>query len=217
MIADQWPLFGLVLRTPRLELRVPDLDRLAELAALAAAGVHDPGVQPFVAEWTDQPPERVARSVLQWQWHTWAAWQPEKWSLGLVAIADGRVVGTQSIDAAGFATLREVGTGSWLGRAEQGRGYGTEMRAAVLELAFAGLGAVFATSEAFEDNHASYRVSRKLGYADNGVERHVIRGKALVGRRLRLDREAWEKARTVPVRIEGLDACRPLFGLTEQA
>jgi RimJ/RimL family protein N-acetyltransferase len=213
MIADRWPLFGLVLRTPRLELRLPDLDRLAELGELAAAGVHDPAVQPFVAEWTDQPPERVAASVLQWQWGTWASWRREKWSLGLVAIAEGRVVGTQSVRGADFATLREVDTGSWLGRGLQGRGYGTEMRAAVLELAFAGLGAEFATSEAFEDNHASYAVSRKLGYADDGVARHVIRGVPIVGRRVRLDRRSWEAARTIPVRIEGLASCLPMLGL----
>jgi RimJ/RimL family protein N-acetyltransferase len=212
MIADQWPLFGLVLHTPRLELRVPGLDRLAELAALAAGGVHDPAVQPFLAEWTDAPPDRVAASVLQWQWGCWAGWRPEKWSLGLVAIEDGRVVGTQGIEATSFAALREVGTGSWLGRAEQGRGIGTEMRAAVLELAFTGLGARFATSEAFEDNPASYAVSRKLGYADDGISRHVVRGAPLVSRRLRLDRAAWEKARTVPVRIEGLAPCLPMLG-----
>ena len=33
-----------------------------------------------------------------------------------------------------LAALREVGTGSWLGRAHHGHGYGTEMRAAVLDL-----------------------------------------------------------------------------------
>jgi RimJ/RimL family protein N-acetyltransferase len=213
MIADQWPLFGLVLRTPRLELRLPDLERLAELAELAKGGVHDPAVQPFVAEWTDAAPERVAVSVLQWSWGTWARWQPESWSLGLVAIAGGRVVGTQSIEANRFAGLREVGTGSWLGRAEHGKGYGTEMRAAVLELGFAGLGAQFATSEAFEDNHASYAVSRKLGYADDGISRHVIRNQPLISRRLRLDRAGWEAARTVPVTIEGLEPCLPMFGL----
>ena len=67
MITDFWPLFGLRLRTPRLELRVPNLEDLAALAALAAAGVHDPSVQPFLVAWTDGPPEQVARSTLQWQ------------------------------------------------------------------------------------------------------------------------------------------------------
>jgi RimJ/RimL family protein N-acetyltransferase len=212
MIVDQWPLFGLVLRTPRLELRLPDLALVAELAELAKGGIHDPAQQPFVAEWTDAPPERVAASVLQWFWGTWARWQPESWSLGLVVIAEGRVVGTQSIDATRFAAMREVGTGSWLGRAEHGKGYGTEMRAAVLDLAFSGLGAQFATSEAFEGNHASYAVSRKLGYADDGIARHFVRGAPIVGRRVRLDRAGWEAARTVPVKIEGLEACLPMFG-----
>jgi RimJ/RimL family protein N-acetyltransferase len=40
-----------------------------------------------------------------------------------------------------FARLRSVGTGSWVTRSEQGRGYGTEARLAVLELAFGHLGA----------------------------------------------------------------------------
>ncbi len=211
MIADHWPLYRLVLRTPRLELRLPGLDRLAELADLAVAGVHDPAVQPFAAEWTDAPPAEQARNVLTYHWHTWSAWSPAEWELGLVAIAEGRVIGTQSIGAKRFAELREVGTGSWVGRAHHGQGYGTEMRAAVLELAFAGLDAQFATSQAFTGNHASAAVSRKLGYADDGIERLVIRGAPVVGRRLRLDREIWQQNRPVPVRIEGLEHCRPMF------
>ena len=213
MITDHWPLLGLVLRTPRLELRFPDLDRLSELADLAAAGVHDPAVQPFTAEWTDVPPAERATNVLQWHWGTWSRWRPADWSLGLVAIAEGRVVGTQGVEGRDFADLREVCTGSWLGLAHHGRGLGTEMRAAVLELAFAGLGAHYANSEAFADNHASYGVSRKLGYADDGVSRHLIRSVPVVGRRLRLDRAAWAAARRVPVEIEGLTNCLPMFGL----
>jgi RimJ/RimL family protein N-acetyltransferase len=213
VIIDSWPLFGLVLRTSRLELRLPGLDRLAELADLAASGVHDPARQPFVAEWTDRPADEVVRGLVQFHWAAWGAWRPDNWSLNLVAIADGRVIGTQSLDGRDFAVLREAGTGSWIGRRHQGQGLGTEMRAAVLELAFTGLGARFVTSEAFADNHASYAVSRKLGYTDDGVAHHVVRGEPVVGRRLRLDRDAWAAARTVPVTIEGLDPARPLFGL----
>ncbi len=214
MLVDLWPLFGLRLTTPRLELRVPDLDDLAELAGVAASGVHEPGVQPFVAAWTDGPPEQVARNTLQWHWSLWGRWSPDDWSLDFVVVADGTVIGTQGLSARHFPTLREVGTGSWLGRAHHGRGYGTEMRAAVLELAFAGLDAAYATSEAFADNAASYAVSRKLGYVDDGVQRHVVRGAAVVGRRLRLDRQRWAAARTVPVQVSGLQPCLPMFGLT---
>ena len=140
VISHHWPLFGLRLTTPRLELRLPRLDDLATLADLAAEGVHDPEVQPFLVPWTDTTPAERARSTVQYHWNTWAGWQPRNWSLGLVTVLDGDVVGTQELDAREFATLREVVTGSWLGTAHQGRGLGTEMRAAVLHLAFAGLG-----------------------------------------------------------------------------
>ena len=90
MISDWWPLFGLRLHTPRLELRVPDLDDLAALAELAAAGVHDPAVQPFLAAWTDGTPEEAARNTLQWQWSMWGRWSPDDWSVQFVAVAGGR-------------------------------------------------------------------------------------------------------------------------------
>ncbi len=76
-------------------------------------------------------------------------------------------------------------TGSWLGRRYQGRGIGTQMRAAVLHLAFGGLGAQQAVSAAFEDNPASLRVSRKLGCRDDGIEWHLVRGRPALTRRLR--------------------------------
>ncbi len=43
------------------------------------------------------------------------------------------------------------------------------MRAAILHLAFAGLSAREASSEAFADNDASNGVSRALGYEPNGT------------------------------------------------
>ena len=43
------------------------------------------------------------------------------------------------------------------------------MRGAVLALAFDGLGAESATTEAFVDNPASAGVSRALGYRPNGT------------------------------------------------
>jgi len=213
VISHHWPLFGLRLTTPRLELRLPRLDDLATLADLAAEGVHDPEVQPFLVPWTDTTPAERARSTVQYHWNTWAGWQPRNWSLGLVTVLDGDVVGTQELDAREFATLREVVTGSWLGTAHQGRGLGTEMRAAVLHLAFAGLGAEYAVSTAHDDNGASLRVSRRLGYAEDGFERHVVRGAPQVTRRLRLDRAAWAAHRRIPVEVHGLEPCLPLFGL----
>jgi RimJ/RimL family protein N-acetyltransferase len=208
-----WPLFQLRLQTPRLELRLPTESDLAGLADLAAAGVHDPDVQPFAVAWTDVPAAERAHSTIQYHWSKRAAWRPDSWSLDLVVVHGGAVVGTQGMSATDFAVLREVSTGSWLGQAHHGQGIGTEMRAAVLHLAFAGLGALYATSGAFADNLPSLGVSRKLGYTDDGIERQVRRGQPATTRRLRLDLETWQVTRTVPVTIAGLEACLPMFGM----
>ncbi|MDT0469951.1 GNAT family N-acetyltransferase [Streptomyces gibsoniae] len=216
-LVSHWPLAGLRLTTPRLELRLPDLDQLVALASLAADGVHDPAVQPFTVAWTDAAPEHRAQSVLQYHWRCWGAWKPEDWELNLVVLRDGVVVGTQGIGARDFGIRREVGTGSWLGRAYHGHGLGTEMRAAVLHLAFAGLGAQQAVSGAYIDNSASLGVSRKLGYRDDGIERHAVRSKPAVLQRLRLAAEQWQGGQRVPVAIEGLRECLPWFGLGEEA
>jgi RimJ/RimL family protein N-acetyltransferase len=212
-MSQWWPLFQLRLQTPRLELRLPSESDLDALASLAASGVHDPAAQPFAVPWTDLPPLERARSVLRYHWSQRAAWKPENWTLDFAVVRDGKVVGSQGMSAHDFAVLREVSTGSWLGRDHHGVGSGTEMRAAVLHLAFAGLGAQYATSGAFADNLASLRVSRKLGYAADGVGRQVSRGQPATTVRLRLDRPTWESTHAVPVTITGLEPCLPMFGL----
>lgn len=209
-----WPLFGLRLRTPRLELRLASLADLDELADLAAEGVHDPEVMPFGVPWTDVPPDQRARNLLQFHLGQLGAWSPRDWTLNLVVDSGGTIVGTQGLSGRDFALLREVRTGSWLGQRYHRQGIGTEMRAAVLHLAFAGLGAEYATSEAFTDNAASLGVSRKLGYVFDGTYRQVIRGKPATQQRLRLDRAGWRAHRTTEVEITGLAECLPDFGLT---
>ncbi|MGI8333740.1 GNAT family N-acetyltransferase [Actinomadura scrupuli] len=216
MLVDHFPLLGLRLSTPRLELRLPSPQELAALAELAAEGVHDPEVMPFLVPWTDRPPAEVARGVIQHHWLNLGGWEPREWSLNLTVFHAGVVVGVQSISARDLAITREVSTGSWLGRRHQGQGIGTEMRAAVLHLAFAGLDAEEATSSAFADNHASQAVSRKLGYRFDGLERRVIRGAMVVDGRLRLSRADWDRHRTTPVTIEGLPPCLPLLGISSE-
>ena len=99
---------GLRLQTPALELRWPSLDDLGALAELAALGVHDPEVQPFMVAWTDASPDERALSTMQYHWSRWASWQPSDWTLELVVVRDGTVVGTQGVGGRDFAVLREV-------------------------------------------------------------------------------------------------------------
>ena len=60
MASSHWPLTDLRLQTPELELRWPSLNDLDALADLAAAGVHDPEVQPFMVAWTDASPQELS-------------------------------------------------------------------------------------------------------------------------------------------------------------
>ncbi|MGP4004206.1 GNAT family N-acetyltransferase [Streptomyces sp. 8N706] len=208
-----WPLYGLRITTPRLELCLPDLGLLSELATVAARGVHDDAVMPFTVPWTDAAPEERGRSTFQHVLSTVADWCPERWTLSLAVLRDGRVVGRQDLSAADFAVTREAQTGSWLGTAHQNQGIGTEMRAAVLHLAFQGLAARSVTSAAMTDNARSLGVSRKLGYRPDGLRVESVRGRARTVQRLRLDRSGWEAHRGTMVQVEGWEPCRTLFGV----
>jgi RimJ/RimL family protein N-acetyltransferase len=214
MSGHPWPLFDLRLRTPRLELRLPTDDDLLALVRVAREGVLEEGRVFFAVPWHAIPSPAFERQFLLHWWSTRGGWKPDNWVLGLAVIADGQPVGIQDVHARDFAVRRQVASGSWLGRAYQSRGYGTEMRAAILALAFDGLGAESAESGYFPGNAASARVSAKLGYVENGDEIWNVGGRRLVEQRLKVTREAWKRD-LVPVTIEGLEACLPLFGVGE--
>jgi RimJ/RimL family protein N-acetyltransferase len=214
MSAHPWPLFDLRLRTPSLELRLPTDDDLLELARVARAGVMDEGLRFFAVPWHELPSPAFERQFLLHWWASRGGWSPTNWSLGLAVVADGRPIGIQDITGRDFGVRRTVTTASWLGKPHQGRGFGTEMRAATLALAFDGLGAEVAESGYFEGNSASARVSDKLGYSPNGEEVWDVSGRRLVEQRLHVTRETWRRD-LVPVTIEGLEPCLKLFGVGE--
>jgi len=206
------PILDIRIRTERLELRLPDLDLLDELATLAAAGVHPPETMPFDTPWTDQPTPALERGTVQWNLLQLATWRPEAWSFNPVVLQGGRVVGTQGISAAHFSVARTFNTGSWLGIAHQGQGIGREMRAAILHFGFVSLGARVALSAAFRDNLASLRVSQVLGYQENGEMPVERRGLVAEHVGLRLTRERWELSDRPEVEVEGMERCRDYFG-----
>nr|WP_222132397.1 GNAT family protein [Pseudonocardia sp. C8] len=205
-VPDPWPLHGLVLRTPRLELRPDDDPSIRELVVTVhAAGVHPADEMPFAMPWTDADPRYLGRGMAQYLWGRRAACSPEDWSIHFIVRVDGEVAGLQELAATRFDVLREVRTGSYLGRRFQRRGYGTEMRAAVLAFAFDRLGATTARSAYLEGNESSARVSRRLGYRPDGTALTVARGPRVVEHRLLLTagafvRPGWE------LRVEGYTA-----------
>jgi len=211
---DLTPLYGLRLRTDRLELRWPTDEELVELARVAEGGVHDPGEMPFVVPWTDGIGEPgFIEAFVDHHLGLRRSWSVEDWSLELGVWAADDPIGVQGLLARSFAAGRELKSGSWLAQRSHGRGYGTEMRAAILELAFGGLGAQEANSSALDGALASARVSEKLGYVDAGESWIEVRGERRLDRQLRLTRDRWIDRERISVRISGLEACIPLFGL----
>jgi RimJ/RimL family protein N-acetyltransferase len=213
MAHPSWPLFDLRISTPRLEIRLPTDDELYQLLDVTDAGIHDPATMPFMLAWTDVPAPRRHRDSLQWWWSQRSQWRPDDWSFTGAVFVDGAPVGVQDIRARQFAVRRVVSTGSWLGQAHQGQGLGKEMRAAILHLAFEGLGALEAHTEAFCDNARSLAVTRSLGYAENGHDIVLRRGERARHINFCLDRATWEARRRADIAIEGLETCREMFGL----
>lgn len=206
-----WPLFDLVVRTPRLEIRLPTEDEFAALIEVIDEGIHAPDFMPFHSPWTEEAPGLRARSSAQWWWRHRAQWSPDKWTFTGAVFVDGQPVGMQDLMAEHFGAVRSVETGSWLGRRHQGRGVGREMREAILHLAFAGLGAEEALSGGFEDNEASLATSRSVGYVANGEALGARGDSAARTIRFRLSRPEWERRRRTDIEIIGLDGCLEMF------
>lgn len=192
-----WPLHGLVLRTPSLVLRgMTEVDALALAAIVPDDLEHDPSF----------PDLTGGQKVLRQYWRAAATWTVESWELPFVVLHDDVPIGLQALEGKDFRVRRTVDTHSWLVPSARGHGYGKQMRAALLSLAFEHLGATTAITEAWADNGSSLGVSRALGYRDNGVDVHAG------GRRMqRLLLDSW--APPFPVEVEGVEDCLVLLGL----
>jgi RimJ/RimL family protein N-acetyltransferase len=213
LIELDWPPFALRLSTERLELRPPIDDEIAELARVARLGIHDDDAMPFANGWTDYPEREFGRRFAQYFWSQRASWSVDGWKLPFAVFLGGEPVGVQQVTADAFPILRTVGTGSWLARAHQRRGIGSEMRAAALHFAFTALDADVAVTGAYTYNEGSIGVSRKLGYEPNGTRRDVVRGAPAEALLFRLSREQWLATARPDVAIDGFEACAELFGI----
>jgi RimJ/RimL family protein N-acetyltransferase len=212
-LEEIWPVFGLQVTAGPLQLTPIHDQDIPALVALAEQGIHDPTAMPFLVPWSTAPANELGRNMAAYYWRARAEFGPARWDLLLAARWDGVVVGVQGVHTADYLVTRTAETGSWLGRAHQGRGVGTLMRQTICALLFDNLDAQEATSGAFEDNPASLAVSRKVGYSDNGVFRMQRReGEMVLLLRLRLRPEALVRS-DHPVTVEGALPLRQLIGL----
>jgi RimJ/RimL family protein N-acetyltransferase len=200
--------------TPRLSLLGATDELLERLVPTVRKGVATQPPWPF-----DDPmslyldgPER------EWAWlrRVWSGRGrvgADFWRLYFVVVVDGEPVGMQDLIGTDFAALGTVTTFSWLGPDVRGGGLGKEMRQAVLHLAFEGLGAREAGSDAFVDNHASNRISEALGYLPNGFDWATRRGETAQLNRWRLPREEWLTRRRDDIELVGVGECLPVLGI----
>jgi RimJ/RimL family protein N-acetyltransferase len=213
-VSHPYPPLNLEVRTPRLTLAGATDELLARLVPTVRAGVADVAPWPF-----DDPISLYADSPdREWRWlrAIWAGRarvDEDRWRLYFVVLLDGEPVGMQDLVGRDFTRFGTVSTFSWLAPGVRGRGIGKETRAAVLHLAFAGLNAREAASDAFTDNHASTKVSRALGYEPNGTDWDTRRGEVAQIQRWRLTRDAWSRVRRDDIELAGVQECLPVLGL----
>lgn len=211
---SSYPPLNLRVHTPRLSLLGATDALLEQLVPVVRAGVVTGPPWPFDDPFSlyKDSPER------EWSWlrRIWSGRSrvgEDFWRLYLVVVVDGVPVGMQDVIAREFGAFGKVDTFSWLAPHARGRGIGTEMRQAALHLAFEGLGAREAGSDAFVDNHASNRVSRHLGYEPNGTDWATRRGEPAELNRWRLTRERWAARRRDDMELQGVAPCLPVLGI----
>lgn len=211
MTHPYWPVQDLRLGTADLELRPMRESDLVPLVGLMPEDVElDPDATTYAV---DRATQR-GMVVHQAYWNAYGTWRPEQWRLNFAIFAAGELIGTQELEGNDFLTLRTVDSSSFLAPAARGRGFGKQMRRAVLALAFGPLQAQAAITCAWHDNHASLGVSRALGYQPNGQSTHRRGAGVDVFTHLRLPRAGWLAGGAAEqVTITGFEPCRPLFGL----
>jgi len=190
---------------------------LFALAATARGGVYGPGEMPFLVPWTETPSPDFEYNFFQYHWGLRANWSPDSWRLELGIHVDGGAAGAQAISADGFHEHSTISTGSWLGRAYQGKRYGKEMRAAALAFSFDYLHADWVTSSAFVDNPASIGISRSLGYEETShewIEHESGEGREAIN--FLMTPHLWYSRERAPIQVDGFtDEIKPFFGVWE--
>jgi RimJ/RimL family protein N-acetyltransferase len=204
-----WPLFGLRLAFRDVLLRPMTEADLPHLASVLPGDVgHDPRLAMYDSLTYE---ENERRLFCQGYWRALGTWSPESWVLHFAVSHQGRLVGVQTLEGDNFPALRTVDSASWLVPDVRGRGVGVAMRTAMLQFAFGELGAAAAITSATTTNAASLGVSRRVGYAGNGVSTIVDTGGDVVElRHFRLTAGLWPGA---GVTVTGFPPCRPWFGM----
>jgi len=212
---SSFPPFDVVVSTPRLELRGATDDLLEQLVPAVRAGKANADPPPWddPHSFYESNPELRVQGWLRGIWRGRGTVRSDFWRLYFVVIVDDEPIGMQDLIGDQFDTFGTVESSSWVSSDARQRGIGTEMRSAILHLAFEGLGAKEAHSTAAVANGASNRISELLGYERNGSSWATHQGLPMLGQRWQLVREAWMDRRRDDITMTGIEACRATLGL----
>ena len=215
---DLSPLYGLRLRTDRLELRWPDEEELVALGRLARDRVcTSPERCP---SWCRGPIDigraglrgrvrRITTSVVR------DSWQPHELAARAGRLGRGRADRRAGASSDTSSRPRGELSHGLLARAEPSRasGYGTEMRAAILELAFHGLGASGGALHGARRRPTRRCGSRRSWATSRTREAWIeVRGERRLDRSMRLTRDRWIDQERISVRISGLEPASRYLG-----
>ena len=208
-------LYQIIIKTPRLELRIPNEDEIVKLAELASGGVHKAGKEYYNADWLRVQFPNNKEILSLWIQKDLKNWDIDNWSFLFAAFYQKTPIGMQHIFSKNFVKTRTFGTGVWLGLEYQGQGFATEMGQVVLYLGFEIFGAKEAYAGVWKKNKASLQLLNKLGYIYNGRYIELLNDKPEVNIRMRLTRDVWKKKRLNNIIVEGINKeFLELFGLS---
>lgn len=159
-----------------------------------------------------RPLPELERNCLRFYWRNRAETSVQRWNLDLAVLVGDSVVGMCSVHAEEFPRRRRLTTGSWLGRAHQGRGIGKELRRAALHLIFAGFDAEVAVTRAWHDNAASLGVTRSLPYTETATTRENRRESPDTMVEFTMTSGQWATIRRDDIRLVGIGPVREMLG-----
>ena len=202
--------------TPRLELVGATDELLEALAPVVAAGkaTADPPPWDDPNSFYEPDPDTRVEKWMQGVWRARGTVRSDLWRLNFIVLVDDEPVGQQDLTGHDFDAFGTVESTSWVSSDVRRRGIGSEMRTAIVHLAFEGLGAAEAHSEGAVDNVGSNAVSERLGYERNGVAWATHQDKPVLGQRWRLTRPAWETNRRSNITMTGVAECRKVLGIS---
>ncbi|MEY8577275.1 GNAT family N-acetyltransferase [Corynebacteriaceae bacterium 6-324] len=220
-LARIWPPFGLEITaandSQEITLRAMRDEDIAMLADATPADIFGNEIPDHAFGWLFD----VDNNPAQFRWSNRAQMTPAHWSLDLVVVHDGEVVGSVDMRANDFPGNKTVETGSWIYHRLQGQGLGTLVRRAIAEISFNHFGAERLTTAWANSNIASAAVSAKLGYEKTaditvdslGPDKHTASGV-----RAELLRENYEPDAKLTFTVKGVSPeLKALLGIETPA